>query len=103
MKRGVKLAKHLYLDEGSVHKRGEIPGNELNHSTNQAGGRVSKSGGAGAERQEHANHINDKRNSRQFPRESRVSASNPATGNTRMRGPIAPRGGQYGGGGRSTQ
>ena len=34
---------------------------------------------------------------------SDVSASNPKTGNTRMKGTIAQRGPQYGGGGRNTQ
>jgi hypothetical protein len=67
-------------DEGGT-KKAEIPTNEINNATNQskkgAVGSVSKGGG--------------------------VSAGNPATGNTRMRGPIVKSGGPYGGGGRDTQ
>jgi hypothetical protein len=103
LKRRLKLAAAISKDEGGVRQRGEIPGNQLNHPTNQAGGRVSKTGGAGPERQEYSGHINDKRNAKRWIPGSNVSRSNPATGNTRMRGKIAPRGGPYGGGGRGTQ
>jgi hypothetical protein len=93
-------------DEGSAHKKAEIPNREINHPTNQGGsvGRhVSKGGGIGkGESQLHKGEI-DQQNKKAWPGGGGVSASNPATGNTRMKGPIAKTGGIYGGGGRATQ
>ena len=108
MNRGLKIARALYKDEGSPRSRGEVPTNHINHSTNQGGGaaygrRASRGGGAGAERQEHGDHIDAGRNKRPWPCGAGVSASNPKTGNVRMKGRIPRRGGQYGGGGRDTQ
>jgi hypothetical protein len=94
-------------DEGSTAKA-EIPGNEINNKTNQskkgAVGSVSKGGGIGkAESQFTNNELNAGRNKKTWPNGGGVSASNPATGNTRMKGKIPAQGGQYGGGGRNTQ
>lgn len=103
--RGVKIARALYKDEGGSQSRGEIPVGEINHPTNQGGRfgrRVSRTGGAGPERQEHANHINDQRNARMFPSGGRASGR-PGGTPSAARGPIAPSGPRYGGGGRNTQ
>ena len=91
-------------DEGDT-KRAEIPVNEINHPTNQAGGRPTKGGGVGKpESQVKSNQINDKSmTGKRWPAGGDVSSKNPATGNTRMKGRIPAQGGQYGGGGRSTQ
>jgi hypothetical protein len=93
-------------DEGSAHKKAEIPNREINHPTNQGGsvGRhVSKGGGIGkGESQENRSHIDAGRNAKTWPKGGGVSASNPATGNVKMKGPIAKTGGPYGGGGRAT-
>jgi hypothetical protein len=93
-------------DEGSAHKKAEIPNREINHPTNQAKkgvGSVSKGGGIGkAESQFSRGQIDDS-NKKTWPKGGGVSASNPKTGNTRMKGPIAKSGGPYGGGGRTTQ
>jgi hypothetical protein len=99
---------HSEKDEGSAHKKAEIPNREINHPTNQGGSaahgrRVSKGGGVGkAESQLHRGEI-DGQNKKTWPYGGGVSAGNPATGNTRMKGPIAKTGGPYGGGGRATQ
>lgn len=92
-------------DEGAAHKKAEIPTNEINHPTNQAKkmGNPSKGARAGAESQVHRGEIDAGRNAKKWVPGSNVSASNPATGNTRMKGTIANQGGQYGGGGRNTQ
>ena len=94
-------------DEGGT-QRAEIPTNEINNKTNQskkgAVGSVSKGGGIGKpESQFNDNEINKPGNGKPWPKGGGVSASNPATGNTRMKGPIARSGGPYGGGGRATQ
>jgi hypothetical protein len=96
-------------DEGSAHKKAEIPNREINHPTNQGGGaaygrRVSKGGSVGkSESQLNSRQINQPENAKTWPKGGGVSAGNPATGNTRMKGPIAKTGGPYGGGGRATQ
>ncbi len=96
-------------DEGSAHKKAEIPNREINHPTNQGGSaaygrRVSKGGGVGkGESQVGRSQIDQGENKKTWPYGGGVSASNPATGNTRMKGPIAKTGGPYGGGGRATQ
>lgn len=93
-------------DEGSAHKKAEIPNREINHPTNQKKGigTVSKGGGIGkGESQLHKGEIDQGENKKTWPSGGGVSASNPATGNTRMKGPIAKTGGPYGGGGRATQ
>lgn len=94
-------------DEGNT--KAEIPRNEIDHPTNQGGsaahGRhVSAGGGIGkAESGATAVHIDQPENKKVWPKGGGVSAKNPATGNTRMKGPIARSGGPYGGGGRDTQ
>ena len=100
-------------DEGSAHKKAEIPGNEINHPTNQKdvagfgfkgrapaskGGRVGKTGQVSRGQIDAAS-----MQSKKWIPGGGVSAKNPATGNTRMKGPIAKTGAQYGGGGRNTQ
>src|SRR5258708_37911257 len=94
-------------DEGSAHKKAEIPNREINHPTNQKKkgiGTVSKGGGIGkAESQVGRGEI-DQQNKKTWPYGGRASAGNPATGNTRMKGPVAKTGGPYcgrGQGGRS--
>jgi hypothetical protein len=98
--------EHKDKDEGGT-KKAEIPTGEINHPTNQrkgSVGTVSKGGGIGkAESQFHPNEINKPGNGKVWPKGGDVSSSNPATGNTRMKGPIAKTGGPYGGGGRETQ
>jgi hypothetical protein len=93
-------------DEGST-KRAEIPVGEINHPTNQrkgAVGSVSKGGGVGKpESQVHSAEIDKAGNAKTWPKGGGVSAANPKTGNTAMKGPIAKSGGPYGGGGRNTQ
>lgn len=93
-------------DEGGT-KKAEIPVGEINHPTNQhkgSAGTVSKGGGIGMkESQFHTAEIDKPANKKTFPKGGSVSASNPKTGNTRMKGPIAKSGGPYGGGGRDTQ
>lgn len=97
--------EHKEKDEGTA--RGEVPRNEIDHPTNQhkgTAGRVSKGGGIGkAESHVPSNNIDVPENKKTFPKGGEVSASNPKTGNTRMKGPIARSGGPYGGGGRDTQ
>jgi hypothetical protein len=67
-------------------------------------GTVSKGGGIGkAESHVTVEHIDQPENKKVWPKGGDVSASNPKTGNTRMKGPIAKTGGPYGGGGRDTQ
>ncbi len=67
-------------------------------------GSVSKGGGIGkAESHVPSNNIDVPENKKVWPKGGGVSASNPKTGNTRMKGPIARSGGPYGGGGRDTQ
>jgi hypothetical protein len=94
-------------DEGTGKKRAEIPGREINHPTNQKKkgiGTVSKGGGIGkGESQFNSRQIDQGENKKTWPKGGGVSSSNPATGNTRMKGPIAKTGGPYGGGGRATQ
>lgn len=92
-------------DEGKA--KGEIPRREIDHPTNQhkgSVGRVSKGGGIGkAESHLTAEHVDQPENKKVWPEGGGVKASNPKTGNTRMKGPIAKSGGPYGGGGRDTQ
>lgn len=67
-------------------------------------GTVSKGGGIGkAESNVTAEHIDQPENKKIWPYGGDVKKSNPATGNTRMKGPIPKSGGLYGGGGQSTQ
>jgi hypothetical protein len=73
--------RSLSRDEASPRSRGEVPSNELEHPTNQGGSathgrRVSAGGGAGRERGERSSHINDARNKRAFPSETRMSSRN---------------------------
>lgn len=88
-------------------KNALIHGGEINHPANQkkgSVGSVSKGGGIGmAEKQFNANEINKPGYRKAWPKGGGVSSSNPATGNTRMKGPVAKSGGIYGGGGRGTQ
>lgn len=97
--------EHKDKDEGKA--KGEIPHREIDHPTNQAKkgvGTVSKGGGIG-KRESHitAEHVDQPENKKTWPKGGGVSTSNPKTGNTKMKGPIAPSGGPYGGGGRNTQ
>jgi hypothetical protein len=94
-------------DEGSAHKKAEVPGDEINHPTNQRD-RVGSKPSKGA--QARGGTVPTKRQIDQAPMQGKkwipgggVSASNPKTGNTRMKGKIPAQGGQYGGGGRNTQ
>jgi hypothetical protein len=66
-------------------------------------GRVSKGGGARGGVEPHSEHINGPMTKGAWPKGGGVSASNPKTGNTRMKGRVPAQGGQYGGGGRGTQ
>lgn len=89
-------------------KNALIHGGEINHPANQskkgAIGSVSKGGGIGmAEKQFNANEINKPGYRKAWPKGGGMSSGNPATGNTRMKGPVAKSGGIYGGGGRGTQ
>lgn len=59
--------KRLTRDESSVSNPGALRRGQLDAAEHQAGGRVSRGGGAGRERGETANHINDARNRREFP------------------------------------
>lgn len=94
-------------DEGRVEQKAEIPGNEINHPTNQrdrAGSLPSKGGSARGGTTPTASQINQTpMQGKKWVPGSNVSARNPATGNTRMKGKIPAQGGQYGGGGRATQ
>jgi len=94
-------------DEGKDAGGAAIHRNEIDAAATQAKkgvGTVSKGGGIGkAESHVPSNNIDTPENKKVWPRGGGVSASNPKTGNTRMRGPIARSGGPYGGGGRDTQ
>lgn len=94
-------------DEGSAHKKAEVPSNEINHPTNQkrgSFGRVSKGGSAKGNTAPTSRQINQKpMQGKRWVPGSNVSASNPKTGNTRMKGTIAQSGPAYGGGGRNMQ
>lgn len=93
-------------DEGKTAQRAEIPSREINHPTNQAKkgvGAVSKGGGIGkAESQERSAHIDAPRNAKTFPAGGKSSGRAGGTPSA-AKGPIAPSGGPYGGGGRNTQ
>jgi hypothetical protein len=94
-------------DEGSAHKKAEVPGNEINHPTNQRdriGSTPSKGGQArGGTAPKRTQIDQGSMQGKKWIPGGGVSASNPKTGNTRMKGKIPARGGQYGGGGRNTQ
>lgn len=95
-------------DEGRLGNKGKSPVNEINSATHQdRGGRYgtpTKHGRAGPEGQLHKGHIDEGRHQRpKFPAGGDVKASNPKTGNTKMKGKIPAQGGLYGGGGRNTQ
>jgi hypothetical protein len=89
-------------DEGSVHQRGEIPGNEIEHPTNQARkrfGRVSRGGDVNASGNPKANQINQAdyqrpsfpaRGSRLEPGEARrrVGVAQSNTGSNQSSGPL---------------
>jgi hypothetical protein len=89
-------------DEGSVHQRGEIPGNEIEHPTNQRKnkvGRVSRGGGAGRQGTVRQDQINaaeyqrpnfPARGSRLEPREvhRRVGVAQSDTGSNQSSGPL---------------
>jgi hypothetical protein len=111
-----KMARfeHKEKDEGRLGNRGEPPANEINHPTNQDRGRTSgfggrrappsKGGRSGPEGQLHVKHIDQAKHQKpKFPASGDLRASNPKTGNTRMKGKIPAQGGLYGGGGRNTQ
>lgn len=111
-------------DEGG-RKKAEIPGNEINNKTNQrdrVGSKPSPSGrgnntatavtrGTTSTGGQSKGNVAPKRSqidqgamqSKKWVPGSDVSASNPKTGNTRMKGTIAQSGPAYGGGGRNTQ
>ena len=95
-------------DEGDLHNAGEknYSVDHINERQVQklgTAGRVSKGGGARGGVEPHREHINGPMTKGAWPKGGDVSASNPKTGNTRMKGPVPPQGGQYGGGGRTTQ
>ena len=102
-------------DEGDVGRgnRGELRPHEINHEGRQdkggswgtsGYGPPTKGGRAGKEGQLHVKQIDKpKMQHPKFPRGGDVSARNPKTGNTRMKGRVPAQGGQYGGGGRDTQ
>jgi hypothetical protein len=94
-------------DEGSAHKSAEVPTNEINHPTNQRdriGSKPSKGGQARGGTVPKRTQIDQApMQGKKWIPGSNVSASNPKTGNTRMKGKIPAQGGQYGGGGRNTQ
>lgn len=98
---------HKQRDEGELHNTGLAEDTEINESVHQKKGtvgRVSKGGGIGkAESQMKRRAIDDPANKKTWPRGGDVSASNPKTGNTRMKGKIDRSGPLYGGGGRDTQ
>lgn len=94
-------------DEGKVQQKAEIPAREINHPTNQRD-RVGSTPSKGA--QARGGIVPTRKQIDQGPMQSKkwvpgsdISASNPKTGNTRMKGPIAQQGPMYGGGGRNTQ
>jgi len=94
-------------DEGSAHKKAEVPSNHISHPTNQrdrVGSTPSKGG------QARGGTVPTRKQIDQAPLQGKkwipgsgVSTKNPKTGNTRMKGTIANTGGPYGGGGRDTQ
>src|SRR5215831_10173754 len=110
-------------DEGKTQQTAEVPSNEINHPTNQrdrvgskpSGPGRGRGGGApaatrstggqarGGTQPKHDQIDQGGMQSKRWIPGSDVSASNPKTGNTRMKGTIAQRGPQYGGGGRNTQ
>lgn len=98
---------HKGKDEGELHNQGIGDDTEINeHEFQKKGtvGKVSKGGGVGkAESQMKRHAIDDPVNKKYWPKGGDVKASNPKTGNTKMKGPIAKSGGYYGGGGQNTQ
>ena len=103
-----KMAGFESKEKDEVGTRGEVPNSEINHRTNQGGSatygrQVSKGGAVNKTGQFKTNEINKPGNGKTWPAGGDVKASNPKTGNTRMKGPIAKEGGQYGGGGQNTQ
>lgn len=76
-------------DEGELDNYGLADETTINDARFQRGGRVSRSGGAGPERQEHRRHIDKAANRREWPAGAQVSSSNPKTGNSRMLGGLA--------------
>jgi hypothetical protein len=95
-------------DEGKVAGGAGLHRNEIDAPATQskqgAVGRVSTGGGIGKpESHVTVTHIDQPENRKTWPKGGGVSAGNPKTGNTRMKGPIARSGGLYGGGGRNTQ
>jgi hypothetical protein len=123
-----KMAKFTKRDkdEGSAHKKAEVPSNHISHPTNQrdrigstpsAPGKGRGGGAPAAIRgttssggQARGGTVPTRKQIDQGPMQGKkwipgggVSAKNPKTGNTRMKGTIANTGGLYGGGGRDTQ
>lgn len=98
---------HKAKDEGKTQQRAEVPGNEIDHPTNQRdriGSTPSKGGQARGGAEPRTGHINQGSQQRpKFPAGGAMSSKNPKTGNTRMKGAIAQSGPMYGGGGRGTQ
>jgi hypothetical protein len=94
-------------DEGSAHKKAEVPSRHINHPTNQRdriGSTPSKGGQARGGTAPKRSQIDQApMQAKKWIPGDKVKASNPKTGNTRMKGKIPAQGGQYGGGGRSTQ
>jgi hypothetical protein len=90
-------------DEGRLGNEGKTPVNEINSREHQdRGGRYgtpTKHGRAGSEGQLHKSHINEPQHQHpKFPSGGDVKASNPKTGNTRMKGgKQRPSGPLYGG------
>ena len=101
--------EHKDKDEGQAHGKGhpDYSVDEINERATQrrcTAGRVSKGGQARGGTEPHSGHINYGAFGKPaFPPGSKVSAKNPKTGNTRMKGKIPAQGGLYGGGGRNTQ
>lgn len=88
---------------GTVIRRNEIDA-PATQSKKGAVGSVSKGGGIGAAESAVKVAVDPTpANRKTWPKGGGVSASNPKTGNVRMKGPIAKTGGPYGGGGRDTQ
>jgi len=107
LRQRMKNVRAAFRDEGGVHQTGEVPGSEINHPTNQkpkpASGFSNPTADNDLEGRTSGSHIDARPNRRVWPGGSGMSASNRLTGNTRAKGRIPARGGQYGGGGRNTQ
>lgn len=101
--------EHKLKDEGELSNQGMFPHDHVIDDPRLEGGKaqygrhVSKGGGIGKAESGVPMHHIDTQNKKVWPKGGDVKASNPKTGNTKMKGPIAKSGGPYGGGGRGTQ